>query len=115
MKTIISLIMVLAVNANAGFLTLDNGETAVIRANRDTTVTCGNGGGSEICDRGAVETLKTLVDACATGSNKAYCMNQYWPNFKKGNPGCVNATLNMCIDYCASGSNRAYCAQECIK
>lgn len=119
MKKIFTLFALMILNtgyfgslASAAELTLSGGESAVIRANTETRVTCGGGSNSGNCEL-AVSGLKTLVEACKVTYTAGYCIDKYWPNFKRDNPQCQYAGLSTCIDYCKITYTAGYCADKC--
>ncbi len=64
------------------------------------------------CD-GKVEGLNVLVDACMEDYGGAYCMDNYWDDFVKENPGCKADAMPVCIDACKKDFGGAYCADKC--
>lgn len=112
MKTVIFLALSMASIAFAADLNLGIGESATIQANVKTRVTCEGEGQGPSCQQ-AINGLKTLVEACKGSYSGSYCIDKYWPNFKKENPSCATSAISVCIDYCKESYSSAYCADKC--
>lgn len=112
MKKFVVFISLLACQAFSAELVLNGGESAIIQPNVATKVTCGGSSSGMSCTD-PIKGLTTLIDACKSVHNAAYCADKYWPGFKENNPQCVYAALNICIDNCKTVHNAAYCADRC--
>lgn len=111
MKTLFILVALFVSQAFAAELKLNNGESAMIRPNVMTTVSC-NATNTVSCESG-VATLKKLMDLCYRSSNGYDCAKTHWPKFKSNYPGCEMAGMDTCIDYCYRHANGATCAEFC--
>ena len=78
------------------------------------TYLCAGSGGStgSYCD-GKIDGLNTLVAACMESYSGAYCMDRYWGDFVKDNPGCKTEAIPVCLDACKKTYSGAYCADHC--
>lgn len=111
MKALLILALSTASLALAADLNLRAGETATIQSNVKTRVTC-EGDSHSSCEQ-AIESLKILVEACKGSYSGSYCIDKYWPAFKKENPSCRTSAIPICIDYCKESYSSAYCADKC--
>lgn len=112
MKSFLLLALTMASIAFAADLNLSSGESATIQANVKTRVTCDGEGQTPSCQE-PINGLKTLIEACKSNYTGSYCVDKYWPNFKKENPGCATAAISICINYCKENYTGAYCADKC--
>ena len=114
MKKIFIFISFISFSALAADLNLNGGESAVIRANVETRVTCGgsSSGGTVSCPE-AVEYFRKLMNACMQSSTTSYCLDRNWAKFKQTSPNCVPLAFDQCMEYCLQTSTNSYCIDKC--
>ena len=113
MKFIIAVVCVFcSVQAFAVQLNLSSGESAVIRANAETYVTCEGSPSGHRCQQES-EGFKQTLSACYKSYSGGYCAENYWPKFKSANPNCISSGIAACIEYCEKSYSGGYCADVC--
>lgn len=100
-----------AVQAHAGTVNLNDGESMIIQPNVLTTVTC-NVDPSNNCDN-KISSLKALLNACEQNDTAGNCIFKYWPTFKKASPQCYDSALSVCLDACQQNYTAGQCADKC--
>lgn len=113
MKSFLILTILFASQAYAAHLNLNGGESAVIQANVNTSVTCGgSGSGGSDCSTKA-SSLKGILDKCMQNLNAQWCIENTWPKWKANNPSCVSEGSQVCIDKCVLNLNAQWCMTNC--
>ena len=113
MKFLIALVLISTSSVYAANLTLNGGESATIKANVDTTVTCaGNGSGSSDCTA-AGNAFKKSMEYCYKDRSGGVCADKLWPKFRDSNPGCAYAGVETCLNYCYKDRSGGVCADLC--
>ena len=102
----------IALTSEAAVLNLNDGESAVIRANVDTTVNCGGTTGGTNCQTRA-NNYASRMATCMTSNATNYCLNQLWPAFKSSYPNCLDEGSLICMDYCKRSNSVNWCMNFC--
>ncbi|MBK9293354.1 MAG: hypothetical protein IPM57_02760 [Oligoflexia bacterium] len=115
---ILALTTLISLNIFAADLSLQSGETAIIKSNTETRVSCSGGsGGSNQSGTGDcyinAEGFKAIMASCFKTYSGGTCVIQHWPKFKEVNPKCIYAGMATCLEYCQKTYSGGTCAQTC--
>lgn len=111
MKKLLIICSLFTAPAFAANLNLNVGESAIVTANVNTTVTCGNDSSTK-CDA-AIAALSKSLTYCYKDKRGSECVGTHWPRFRDQNPTCVNAATDMCLEYCFKDQTGSWCANYC--
>lgn len=110
MIKLVILCSLFSTSAYAADLNLSVGESVYIRANVDTFVTCG--GANANCPS-AINAFRKIMTACQSTFSGGYCVEKYWPKFKKENSSCASQAIDLCLEACEQTYSGGTCAEKC--